>query len=92
MMAKNEDTLAWIQEVNGKMTELQADETKKAAAVERAQEKLDLAKAELEEAKKAVKDYSPTHKDAGRKMMAIINSDPAALQKAMDAMIKQQTA
>lgn len=93
-MAKDtgEWSIAKINDINTQMENLQETVVKKQAALEKATARMEAAKLEVEEAEKAVKDYSPTHKEAGRKMMALLSSDPVALQQAMAAMLKQQAA
>lgn len=89
-MAKesDEEVIASVQQVNAHMDGLQAEAERKRKAFIKAQEKMESAKTELEEADKAVTAYQPEHKEAGRKLMTIMSKDPSKLQQLLTAGLK----
>tara|TARA_B100000378_G_scaffold259676_1_gene239868 strand:+ start:296 stop:595 length:300 start_codon:yes stop_codon:yes gene_type:complete len=92
-MAKetDEEVIASVNQVNAHMEGLQMEAEKKRRAHEKAVEKADSAKAEADEADKAVADYQGEHKKAAQKLMALMAKDPMKLQKLMAAGLKTVT-
>lgn len=92
-MAKetDEEVIASVNQVNAQMEGLQMEAEKKRRAYEKAVEKADAAKAEADDADKAVADYQGEHKKAAQKLMALMAKDPMKLQKLMAAGLKTVT-
>ncbi len=93
-MAKetDEELIASVNQVNAHMEGLQGEAERKRRAYEKALEKAENAKAEMDAAEKAVADYQPEHKKAATKLMGLMAKDPFQLQKLLSAGLKTVSA
>ena len=83
MTDKDKETLDEIRGIHARMQDLQktaaaakANVVKKESAVSKAQERLDEAKSQMQEADAAVAAYAPEQKKAAQKMVTLMGKNP----------------